>query len=214
MTKVKICGVNSEAAFDAVVEAGADYLGFVFFEPSPRFVSPEYAASLNARHEGGPLRVGLFVKPPLAVIAAALQVVKLDILQIYGSADLCRQIRSESGIKTWRSIGVGSAGDLPGAESLDGFVIEAKAPSGATRPGGNATSMDWALLKGWNAPAPWLLAGGLNASNVASAIAETGAPGVDISSGVETAPGEKSPAMIRDFVAEVRRAGFDNVDPT
>ncbi len=205
MTSVKICGVNSEAAFDAVVEAQADYLGFVFFERSPRWVTAQRAAELSARHAGGPLRVGLFVEPLPAAIRAMLETVQLDILQIYGSAELCRQIRSESSVTTWRAIGVASARDLPAeAKGLDGFVIEAKPPPDATRPGGNAAVMDWALLDSWAAPAFWLLGGGLNADNVVQAMAATGAPGVDVSSGVERAPGKKSPALIRDFVAKVR----------
>ena len=214
MTKVKICGVNSAAAFDAVAAAGTDYVGFVFFERSPRFVTPNQAAALTARHTGGPLRAGLFVEPNLPEIAAALTVVDLDILQIYGSADLCRQIRAEFGVKVWRGIGVATASDLPeGDEGLDGFVIEAKAPRGATRPGGNGVTMPWSLLPAWKGPPLWLLAGGLDAGNVAQAIALTGAPGVDTSSGVEARPGEKSPALIHDLVAEVRRAGAKKQAP-
>ncbi len=205
MTKVKICGVNSEAAFDAVIEAGADYLGFVFFEHSPRFVNGPKAAALNARYAGGPLRVGLFVDPDPAAIRAMLDSTRLDILQIYGSVELCRQIRAATGLPVWRAIGVAGGGDLPADnQNLDGFVIEAKAPATATRPGGNALAMEWGLLTGWQAPSPWLLGGGLNAANVTLAIAKTGAPGVDVSSGVETAPGKKSSAMIREFVATVR----------
>jgi phosphoribosylanthranilate isomerase len=207
MTRIKICGVNSETAFDAVVAEAADYLGFVFFERSPRFIPPARAAALSARHTDGPLRTALFVEPRPADIAASLSIFRPDILQIYGSAGLCRQIRSETGLPVWRAIGVATKPDLPAdSEGLDGFVIEAKPPAGATRPGGNATAMDWALLAGWAAPAPWLLGGGLNPSNVAQAIAQTGAPGVDVSSGVETAPGEKSPALIHDFVSQARRA--------
>jgi phosphoribosylanthranilate isomerase len=105
----------------------------------------------------------------------------------------------------WQAIGVGKAADLPvSADGLDGFVIEAKAPVGATRPGGNATALDWALLAGWTAPAFWLLGGGLNPDNVAAAIGATGALGVDVSSGVETAPGVKSPDLIRRFVMAAR----------
>jgi phosphoribosylanthranilate isomerase len=93
------------------------------------------------------------------------------------------------------------------AQGLDGFVIEAKPPAGATRPGGNATALDWGLLAGWKAPAFWLLGGGLQPANVARAIQQTAAPAVDVSSGVETAPGEKSPALIRKFIANVRNPG-------
>jgi phosphoribosylanthranilate isomerase len=206
-TKIKICGINSEAAFDAVLAEATDYLGFVFFERSPRFVTPARAAALSALHTGGPLRTALFVEPQQAEIAATSRIFRPDILQIYGSAELCRQIRSEFELPVWRAIGVATQADLPAdSEGIDGFVIEAKPPKGATRPGGNATAMDWALLAGWTAPAPWFLGGGLNPSNVAQAIAQTNAPGVDVSSGVESTPGQKSPQLIHDFVTEVRRA--------
>jgi phosphoribosylanthranilate isomerase len=205
MTAVKICGVNSPAAFDAVVEAGADFLGFVFFPPSPRFVTGGTAASLSARHEGGPKRVGLFVKPSDEDIAAVLAEVRLDVLQIYADAARAAVIKTKFGLPVWRAIGVAVPADLPASdEGLDGFVIEAKPPAGATRPGGNATAMDFSLLRGWTAPAFWLLAGGLTPDNVADAITQTTPPGVDVSSGVETAPGEKSPDLIRRFVAATR----------
>lgn len=180
-------------------------MGFVFFDRSPRFVPPHRAAALSARHAGGPRRIGLFVNPAPAAVTAALATVRLDILQIYGDAELCRDIRRHTGRPVWRAVGVARPEDLPAdPEGLDGFVIESKPPAGATRPGGNAAAMDWGLLQTWQAPLPWMLAGGLTAGNVARAVAESGAPGVDVSSGVETAPGEKSPAMIRDFVARVR----------
>jgi phosphoribosylanthranilate isomerase len=206
-TQVKICGVNSAAAFDAVVEEAADYLGFVFFERSPRFVTPAHAASLAARHPGGPKRVGLFVEPDAVAVQAALDKVPLDVLQLYGSAGLCREIQTRFALPVWRAIGVADPAELPvDGQGLDGFVIEAKAPAGATRPGGNATMLDWGLLTGWKAPGFWLLGGGLTPENVAWAISQSAAPAVDVSSGVEAAPGEKSPALIREFIARVRNA--------
>jgi len=198
MASVKICGINSEAAFDATVEAGADYLGFVFFEHSPRHVTPAQAAALAARHAGGPKRVGLFVNPTAEEIAAVLAHVDLDILQIHGNipAGLSRPV--------WRALGVATPEDLPVAgEDVAGYVLEAKPPPGATRPGGNATLADWALLAQWHAPKPWLLAGGLTPQNVAAALAQTRADGADVSSGVETAPGVKSPELIKKFIEEV-----------
>jgi phosphoribosylanthranilate isomerase len=204
MTKIKICGVTSEAAFDAVVEAGADYVGLNFFVPSPRFVTPARAAALSARHTGGPLRVGLFVQPTDAEIEAVLQAVKLDILQIYADAIKIEAIKQQLKMPVWRAIGVSTRAELP-TETRDGYIIESKPPPGATRPGGNATLMDFGLLTGWKSPSPWLLAGGLTLENVAHAIAQTGAPGVDVSSGVETAPGEKSPDLIKKFIEEVRK---------
>jgi phosphoribosylanthranilate isomerase len=205
--EVKICGVNSPAAFDAVVEAGADYLGFVFFERSPRFVTGAQAAALAARHAGGPKRVGLFVAPSHDEIAEVLARVKLDILQVYAPDAAVAAIKAAFGLPVWRALGVAGAQDLPGAGACaDGYVVEAKPPPGATRPGGNAVQADWGLLSGWRAEKFWLLAGGLNPANVAGALRQTGAPGADVSSGVESAPGVKSPAAIAAFVAAVRGA--------
>ncbi|MCB5945868.1 phosphoribosylanthranilate isomerase [Acidocella sp. KAb 2-4] len=205
MTKVKICGVNSPAAFDAVAEAGAEYLGFVFFPPSPRYVTPAEAAILSARQAGGPLRVGLFVNPGFDEIDAVLQTISLDILQVHAAPATVAALRDRFGRPVWRQLGVASAADFPAAdERADGYVVEAKPPPGATRPGGNAVRADWALLATFRPAKPWLLAGGLNPGNVAEAIARTGAPGVDVSSGVETAPGVKSPELIRAFVRAAR----------
>jgi phosphoribosylanthranilate isomerase len=206
-TQVKICGVNSAAAFDAVAAEAADYLGFVFFERSPRFVTPAQAASLSARHQGGPKRVGLFVEPDAGAIQAVLEKLELDALQLYGSAALCREMRAQFNLPVWRAVGVSAKAELPAdGESLDGFVIEAKAPPESTRPGGNAKALDWALLSDWKAPGFWLLGGGLKPENVVQAMLQSHAPAVDVSSGVETAPGEKSPALIREFIARVRSA--------
>ncbi len=202
---VKICGINSPASFDAVVEAGADFLGFVFFPPSPRFVSAAQAASLSARHPRGPQRVGLFVKPTAADIAAVLAEVRLDILQIHASPAEAAALKRQFGLPIWRSLGLATAEDFPDrAEPVDGYVAEHKPPPGATRPGGNAVQADWPLLARWQPEKFWLLAGGLRPENVAEALRITGAPGADVSSGVESQPGEKSPALIRAFVEAVR----------
>jgi phosphoribosylanthranilate isomerase len=207
MTGVKICGINSPAAFDAAVEAGADWVGFVFFPPSPRFVMPSSAAALSGRVAGGPARVGLFVEPDLAAIARVLDTVALDVLQIYGALDGLAAIRARFGLPIWRAVGVSSAADLP-TETLGGdrLLLEAKPPVGADRPGGNATTFDWSVLLGWAAPAPWVLAGGLTVDNVATAIRETGAEVVDVSSGVESSKGVKDVGLIRAFVASAKGA--------
>jgi phosphoribosylanthranilate isomerase len=206
MTRVKICGINQPEAFDAAVAAGADWLGFVFFPPSPRYVTPVQAAELSSRLPGGPPRVGLFVDPTPESVLAVLETVGLDALQIYGALDLSR-LRSRVGLPIWHAVGIATKRDLPAtAESADRLVIEAKAPPQATRPGGNAISFDWSVLRGWQAPVSWLLAGGLTAANVAEAIRITGASAVDVSSGVEKARGVKDPELIRDFIAKVRAA--------
>jgi len=205
MVRVKICGINDAAAFDTAVECGADWIGFNFFPPSPRYVTPAQAAALSARAGGGPPRVGLFVRPTLDVIAATLAVIRLDVLQLY-DADLAA-IRRQFDLESWRAVGVASEADLPHADGgADRLLVEAKAPPDATRPGGNAVSFDWTLLRGWRPPAPWILAGGLNVDNVAEAISITGAEAVDVSSGVEQRLGVKDPALIRRFIANARAA--------
>lgn len=201
---VKICGINSPKAFDTAVDAGADWVGFAFFARSPRYVTPAQAAVLSARRVGGPLRVGLFVSPGMDDIADALAAMRLDALQLYGAVDFAA-VRARFGIPLWRAVGIAAVADLPAdCGQADALLIEAKAPAGATRPGGNAVTFDWSLLRGWTAPCPWLLAGGLTAENVADAIRATGAPAVDVSSGVESAPGVKDPARIRAFIAAAR----------
>jgi len=207
MTLVKICGINDAAGFDTAIEAGADWVGFVFFPPSPRAVTPEAAAALSGRVAGGPPWVGLFVDPTPAAIAAVLAAVRLDILQIYGAKDRLAAIKAEFGLPIWRAVGISSSADLPAAASgADRLLLEAKPPAGADRPGGNATTFDWSILRGWTAPAPWLLAGGLTPENVATAIRQTGAQAVDVSSGVESRKGIKDPALIRAFIAAAKAA--------
>jgi phosphoribosylanthranilate isomerase len=202
-TRVKICGINAPDAFDSAIGAGADWIGFNFFPASPRYVTPQKAAALSARSPGGPLRVGLFVEPTPGMIAATLDIVRLDVLQLYGVADLSAMTRF--GPLIWRAIGVATAGDLPTvACGADALVVEAKPPPGASRPGGNAMRFDWSLLRGWTAPLPWILAGGLTATNVAEAIRISRAEAVDVSSGVEAKPGVKDPALIRAFIAAAR----------
>jgi phosphoribosylanthranilate isomerase len=206
--KVKICGVNDAVAFDTAVAAGADWVGFVFFPASPRFVTPAEAAALSARWAGGPPRVGLFVEPTVAAIRAVLREVRLDALQVYGSAEAdIAAFRGEFGLPVWRAKGIASAADLPADDGgADAWLLEAKPPAEATRPGGNAVSFDWTILRGWSAPGPWVLAGGLRPDNVAEAIRVTGAAVVDVSSGVERSRGVKDPGLIRDFIRNAKAA--------
>jgi phosphoribosylanthranilate isomerase len=205
MTNVKICGINDPVAFDTAIEAGADWIGFVFFPPSPRYVTPDIAATLSRRIAGGPPRVGLFVDPTVAGITRVLDTVKLDVLQIYGAVDQLDTIKARFGLPIWRAVGINSTADLPtdplGADRL---LLEAKPPAGANRPGGNATTFDWTVLRGWSAPAPWVLAGGLTPDNVANAIRDTQADAVDVSSGVERTKGVKDPELIRAFIAAAK----------
>ncbi len=206
-TQVKICGIRDRAALDAAVAAGADFVGLVFFPPSPRSVTPAKAADLAARTPAGIGKIGLFVEPATEEVETVLRHLALDALQLY-VADPARaaRLRARFGLPVWRALGIASRTDLPiAAEGADRLVLEAKPPSTASRPGGNAARFDWSLLRGWQSPAPWLLAGGLTVGNVRQALHETGARAVDVSSGVESARGVKDPALIRAFIAAARQ---------
>ncbi|MGG5811003.1 phosphoribosylanthranilate isomerase [Falsiroseomonas sp. CW058] len=203
---VKICGINDPAAMRAAAEAGADMVGFVFFPPSPRAVTPAGAAALSAAHPGGPLRVGLFVDADDALVDAVMAALPLDILQLHGEETpaRCAELRARHGRPVMKALGIASGADLDRladyAPAVDRFLLDAKAPPGAPLPGGNAAPFDWTLAAGRAIPRPWLLAGGLTPGNVAAALAASGAPGVDVSSGVEAARGVKDPARIAAFV--------------
>jgi phosphoribosylanthranilate isomerase len=202
---IKICGINAPAAFDAAVDGGANFVGFVFYPPSPRFVTAETAADLSARSVGGPKRVGLFVAPSLAEVQAVLAVVRLDAVQVYAPAAAIAALRAALPVPVWRQAGVADDADLPEPDEADGFVLEAKPPAGATRPGGNAVVADWDLLGRFKTRHTWLVAGGLMAATVGAALRRTGAPGADVSSGVETAPGVKDAGLISAFCEAVRQ---------
>ena len=207
MTRVKICGINDELGFDTAVASGADWVAFNFFARSPRFITPAQAAALSARHPGGPKRVALLVAPSDAEVDEVLSALQPDVLQLYADAARVGELRARTGITVWRAVGVSAKAELPiDTDGADGLLIEAKPPKDATRPGGNATAFDWSILRGWKPNFDWMLAGGLTPDNVAAAIRITGAPAVDVSSGVESAPGVKDPAMIRAFIQAVRAA--------
>jgi phosphoribosylanthranilate isomerase len=200
MAQVKICGINTPSAYRAAIDAGADWIGLNFFPRSPRYITGTQAALFPAIPAVP--RVGLFVAPTEAMIAAVLADVTLDILQLYADPTTCRALRAQFNLPVWRAIGVATPADLPSTdEGLDGFIIEAKPPPGADRPGGNAVTFDWSITQNWQAPRLWLLAGGLTPTTVAAAITASNAPAVDVSSGVETAPGEKDPTLMQNFVA-------------
>jgi phosphoribosylanthranilate isomerase len=210
VTLVKICGVNSAAALDAAVAGRADMIGLVFYPPSPRAVSPAQAAELSARYPGGPERVGLFVDPTDDEVAAVLAALPLDLIQLHGAEDpaRCAAIRARFGLPVMKAIGIAAPEDLAAldryAPAVDRFLLDAKPPVGAELPGGNAAAFDWRLTAGRAIPRPWLLAGGLTPENVAEAVRQSGAPGVDVSSGVERARGVKDPARIAAFLAAAK----------
>lgn len=210
MTLVKICGLTDGDAVDAAIEAGADMLGFVFFPKSPRHVSPEEVAELldpvppEVREDVD--IVGLFVDPTDEEIDAVFRHVRLDVIQLHGqeTPERVEALRLEFAAEIIKAVGVSEAADLTAAEPYVGIadylLFDAKPPQDADRPGGNAHSFPWDIMQGWTAKGPWLLAGGLTPENVAEAIKTAGAPGVDVSSGVEAAPGEKDPAKIEAFL--------------
>ncbi|MBC9178194.1 phosphoribosylanthranilate isomerase [Pseudoroseomonas ludipueritiae] len=207
MTEVKICGINDAEALDSAARAGAQMVGFVFYPPSPRSVVPAQAAGLAARLPSIVAPVGLFVDASDEAIATVLEEVPLRLLQLHGqeSPERCAAIRDRFGLPVMKALGIAGEADFALLDAyapvVDRFLLDAKPPAGASLPGGNAAAFDWTLLAGRAIPRPWLLAGGLTAANVADAIRTSGAPGVDVSSGVERVRGLKDPVLVRAFVA-------------
>jgi phosphoribosylanthranilate isomerase len=210
--ETKICGINSIEAVEAAAKGGAGLIGLVFYPPSPRAVTPEDAAQLARRAPPGVTRVGLFVDPDDDQLAATLAKVPLDLLQLHGAETPRRvaEIRARFGRPVMKVIKLAKKADLDAVAAYTGLVdrlmFDAKAPKAAKEalPGGNALAFDWQLLAGRSWPKPWLLAGGLTAENLAEAVGITGARGVDVSSGVEDAPGRKSAAKIAAFLAAAK----------
>lgn len=210
---VKICGLSNEKTVDAALDAGADMIGFVVFPPSPRFVTPETAARLAARARGRAEIAVLTVDMDETDVARLAATVKPDWLQFHGSEppEAVAAAGERFGRKVMKAVGVRDAGDLDVARVYaavaDRLLLDAKPPKGATLPGGRGEAFDWHVLDGFDSGLPFLLSGGLNPGNVGRALGVArGAAGVDVSSGVETAPGQKDPDLIRAFVAAARRS--------
>ena len=209
-TRVKICGLRDAAMLDAAVQAGAAYVGLVFFEKSPRNVTLAQAAALAAMVPAGVAKVALVVNADDAELDALLAQVPVDILQLHGSESLARvtALKARYGLPVMKAVGVAGPDDLAAldayAQVADLLLVDAKPPKGADLPGGNGLSFDWRLIAGRRWPVPWMLAGGLTPANVAQAVALTGAGQVDVSSGVESAPGVKDAALIAAFCAALR----------
>lgn len=209
---IKICGVNSAEALDAVVAARAEYLGLVFFPPSPRHVALQDAAGLAARNSGRVQQVGLFVSATDADMADAVAAAKLDVLQLHGNEtpERTAQIRSRFGLPVWKVISVAGPDDIARAAAFshaaDLLLFDAKTPKSAALPGGMGLAFDWSLLAHYKGPLPWGLAGGLGPANVMEAVQATRAPLVDVSSGVESTPGVKDAGKIAEFCRNARAA--------
>jgi phosphoribosylanthranilate isomerase len=210
-TEVKICGLSDEESVDAALAAGADLVGFVFFARSPRNIGIDRAALLASRARGKAAIVALTVDAGDALLSEIAATLRPDLLQLHGgeTPERVAFIRAENRRPVMKVMGVSDAEDLKALAAYgaaDRFLLDAKPPRDATRPGGNGAPFDWAILADFSSPKPWLLSGGLTPANVAAALQATGAAGLDVSSGVETAPGRKDPALIHAFVAAVRSA--------
>ncbi|WP_342076399.1 phosphoribosylanthranilate isomerase [Yoonia sp. SS1-5] len=204
--RVKICGLRDATTMQAAVDAGASYVGLVFFPKSPRFVSNDQAAALAGIVPSGIAKVGLFVNLDNAALDTILDAVPLDMIQLHGSEppERVAEVKTRYGLPVMKAVGVADAADLPAidryAHVADQILVDAKPPKNADLPGGNGLSFDWRLIAGRRWAVPWMLAGGLHAGNVGEAIALTGASQVDLSSGVETSPGVKDPALFPGFI--------------
>ena len=209
---IKICGVNDARGLDAALGAGADMIGFVFFERSPRHLSSERAEALASRMGSRVRRVALTVDADDATLDEIVAAATPDVLQLHGNETPSRvaAVQRRYGLPVMRALSVGSKADLARIPAFDAvadlLLLDAPAPGPAARPGGNGATFDWSLLGDLATRAPWLLAGGLHAGNVAAALAATGAGGVDVSSGVERSPGVKDGELIAGFVAAARAA--------
>lgn len=207
--RVKICGLSTPEAIDAAASAGAAYVGFVFFEKSPRNVSFQDAAGLAIQTPEGLAKVALTVNADDAFLDELTEKVPLDMLQLHGSETPQRvsEIRARYGLPVMKAVGVAGADDLPNldvySKVADQILVDTKPPKGADRPGGNGASFDWSLIAGRRWSVPWMLAGGLTAENAMDAVRATGARQLDLSSAVESAPGVKDPALIRKFLDAV-----------
>ncbi len=212
MVLVKICGLDAPDSVAMAMLEGAAMLGFNFYPPSPRYLTPERAGRLVSSVPSGIDRVGLFVDASDQEIGAVLDKAPLDLIQVQGSEtpERVEGIRTTFKRPVIKAIKVESPADLDGAAVFDGvadwLLFDAKAPKTLANalPGGNGISFDWRMLKGRRFRRPWLLAGGLNADNLATAVAESGAVAVDVSSGVESAPGVKDPQRIKAFLEVAR----------
>jgi phosphoribosylanthranilate isomerase len=215
---VKICGLSTPEALDAALDAGADMVGFVFFEASPRHIGFERARALGKRVNGRARKVALTVDADDTLLDAIVDALRPDLLQLHGKEPPARvaAVKKRLGLPALKAIAVATKSDLIAvaayAAVADRLLFDARAPRDATRPGGLGKSFDWRLLENLDPGLPFLLSGGLDAGNVAEALRITRAPGVDVSSGVERAPGEKDPDKIRAFVRAAREAAGERID--
>lgn len=207
--RTKICGLTTDAQVEAAVKAGAAYVGFVFFEKSPRNVTTKQARALALRVSDGVCKVALVVNPSDAELDAILAEVPIDMLQLHGneSPERVTEVKARYGLPVMKAVGVANVDDLRKLDDYvhvaDQILVDAKPPKNTVLPGGNGLSFDWQLIAGQRWAVPWMLAGGLTPENVAEAMKVTGAQQLDVSSSVESAPGVKDEAKIAAFLAAV-----------
>ena len=209
---IKICGLKTSEALDAALDAGADLVGFVFFAPSPRHVPLSAARALGERVEGRAQKVALSVDAPDDELAASIEALKPDLLQLHGSEtpERVAAVRARFRLPVMKALPIAERDDVAAFRRYeavaDRLIFDARADVEATRPGGLGRRFDWRLLENVATRLPFMLSGGLDADNVEEALRITAAAGVDVSSGVERAPGEKDPDKIRAFIAAAREA--------
>jgi phosphoribosylanthranilate isomerase len=213
---IKICGLKTDEAVDAALSGGASHVGFIFFEKSPRHVSLDEAARLASRVRGKAKSVAVTVDADDATLDAIVSAMAPDMLQLHGHETPARvaEVKARYGLQVMKASSVRDAADLdavaPYRGTADRFLFDAKPPKGSDLPGGNGVSFDWRLLAALDPGLDYMLSGGLNAGNIADALRQANPPGIDISSGVESAPGVKDPALIAKFfeAVEAARAGL------
>lgn len=210
-TRIKICGLSTPETMDVALDAGADMVGLVFFPPSPRHVASETATVLAGRARSRAEIVALTVDADDTLLTEIIEIADPDWLQLHGSEPVERvaEIRARFGKPVMKAIGVREATDLDAATAYvgvaDRILFDSKPPKDAAVPGGTGKSFDWHLMENLDLGAPFMLSGGLDAGNVARALAITGARAVDVSSGVEASRGVKDPALICHFIETVRQ---------
>lgn len=209
---VKICGLSTPKTMAAAAEAGAAYLGFMIFDPSPRNLSITAARDLAPEIPMGPERVGVFVNADDSLLESAVDALSLDWLQLHGKetpAEVAR-LKEQTGLKVMKAVGVSEVADVQRAkeyfDAADAMLFDAKPPKGSILPGGNAVSFPWPIMQDAELPNKWMLAGGLTPDNLAEAVKLSHAAILDVSSGVETSPGVKSKSLIEAFLRAAKAA--------
>jgi len=206
---IKICGLKTDAALDAALAGGASHVGFIFFPKSPRNVEPEEAARLRKAAHGRALAVAVTVDADDAFLDRIVSAMQPDMIQLHGSETPARTagIKGRYGLPAIKAFSVREMADLEAIEAYRGiadrFLFDARPPKGSELPGGNGVAFDWSLLAAVPAGTAYFLSGGLNAGNIGEALRVAGPPAIDISSGVESAPGVKDPALIQSFFRAV-----------